>query len=101
MAHVHEEPVVQRETTVVESDHGPGAGFGAGMMIAALAIVAAVIIGLALLFTQLWDDDGVNSTPTVPDTSDSAPSVPDAPDTPSAPDAPSAPDGDGGEAPAQ
>ena len=101
MAHVHEEPVVERETTIVDGGHGPGTGFGAGMMIAALAILAAVIIGLALLFTQPWDDDGANSSPTVPDTSDSAPSVPDAPDAPSVPDAPVAPDGEGGEAPAQ
>ena len=103
MAHI-DEPVVHRDTTIIEDGHTTGTGYGAGMMLGALAIVAAVIIGLALLFTQPWDDN--NGGNTTPGTSDSggapdapdAPVVPDAPDAPGVPDAPSAPDG--GDAPA-
>jgi hypothetical protein len=100
---MHDEPAVHRDTTVIEDGHDAGTGFGAGMMVAALAILAAVIIGLALLFTQPWDDDSAGTNPNVPDTSDNAPSVPDAPDAPDvpAPDAPSAPDSDSGDPPAQ
>lgn len=98
MAHTHHDDPVHRDTTVID-DRGIGAGFGAGMMIAALAIVAAVIIGLALLFTQPWDDDGtVDSTPGVEDV---VPDVPDGDDVPVPDGGGDAPAPDGGEAPAQ
>jgi hypothetical protein len=73
MAHIHEEPVVEHRSTTVIEDRG--GGFGAGLIVGIVAIVAAVIIGLALLITQPWDDNG-SSTPGVPDTSDSAPNLP-------------------------
>ena len=43
------------DTTVVERD---GSGVGAGVMLGIATILLLAIIGLALLFTQPWDDDG-------------------------------------------
>jgi hypothetical protein len=97
MAHIHDEPVLRRDTTIIEDGRDTGSGFGAGVILGALAILAAVIIGVALLVTQPWDDNGGSGTtpsqnaPGVP----GVPNQPNAPDVPNAPDAPSAPDSGG------
>lgn len=35
-----------------------GTGFAAGMLLAVAVLVLLAVVGLALLFTQPWDDDG-------------------------------------------
>jgi hypothetical protein len=92
MADVHHETPVVRETHVVDGG-GAGSGFGAGMMLGLLAIVAAVIIGVALLWTQPWNDDADSSAPSVPGVEDTVPDVP-VPDVPGG-------GGGGGDEPAQ
>jgi hypothetical protein len=60
MAHTHGDP----HTTVVDRD-----GYGAGMFMGLAIVLLLVIVGLALLFTQPWDDDngGTNTSPGIED----------------------------------
>jgi hypothetical protein len=60
MAHTHGDP----HTTVVERD-----GYGAGMFMGLAIVLLLLIVGLALLFTQPWDDDdgGTNTSPGIED----------------------------------
>jgi hypothetical protein len=53
MAHSHGDP----HTTVVERD-----GYNAGMFMGLALVLLLAVIGLALLFTQPWDDDDGGTT---------------------------------------
>ena len=55
MSHAHHghDTVVERD--VVRDD---GNGIAAGLILAVAVIVFLAVIGLALLFTQPWDEDG-------------------------------------------
>lgn len=65
MAHSHD-PVVQHDREVIDNR-----GTGAGMLIAIAALIAIVVIGLAVLWSAPWDDDG-DATPNVPDVTDNS-----------------------------
>lgn len=53
MTHAHHDP----HTTVVERD-----GYNAGLLMGLAIVLLLAIVGLALLFTQPWDDDDGGST---------------------------------------
>lgn len=59
MTHAHHDP----HTTVVERD-----GYNAGLLMGLAVVLLLAIVGLALLFTQPWDDDGgTNTSPAIED----------------------------------
>ena len=78
MVHAHESAPLHEHEAVVTRDYP-----GAGLMLAAAALIAVLIIGLAVFWAQPWDDDGgVNTAPVDPAITDDSGGGGDAPAPP-------------------